>query len=45
MRRTNVKSLLTTVCAMTAIFAILMNFVVVVVFMDMFAMLGQISGM
>ena len=43
MRRAYVKSVVTTVCSMAVIFAILMDFVVVVVFMDMFDMLSGLG--
>ena len=42
MRRAERKSLITTVVAAAAAFAVLLNFTVVVVFMDTLSMLGQV---
>ncbi len=42
MRRAERKSLITTMAAAAAIFAVLLNFTVVVVFMDTLSMLGQV---
>lgn len=44
MKRASRKSLITTMAATASIFAILMNFSIVVVFMDMLSMLGDIGG-
>lgn len=45
MKRAERKSLITTMAATASIFAILMNFSIVVVFMDMLTMLGGLNGM
>jgi hypothetical protein len=44
MRRASRKSLITTMAATAAVFAVLMNFSIVVVFMDMINMLGGLEG-